>query len=60
MVNPSLNFIWYIKQSQTIHCNQSKLWKIISSKSNLELFHPFVKKNKIISWEGGQYEDILI
>ena len=60
MVNPSLNFIWYIKQSQTIHCNQSKLWKIISSESNLELFHPFVKENKIISWGGGQYEDILI
>ena len=60
MVNPSLNFIWYVKQSQTIHCNKSKLWKIISSESNLELFHPFVKENKIISWKGDQSEDILI
>ena len=60
MVNPSLNFIWYIKQSQTIHCNQSKLWETISSESNLEFFHPFVKENKIVSWKEDQYEDILI
>ena len=60
MVNHSLTFSRCIKQSQTIHCNQSKLWKIISSESNLELFHPFVKENKIISWGGGKSEDILI
>ncbi len=60
MINHSAIFTWHIKQSQTILCKQSKLWKIISSESNLELFHPFIKENKIISWKGDQSEDILI
>ena len=27
-----------------------KVWKIISMKSNLELFHPFCKRNRVIKW----------
>ena len=60
MLNHKLNFIWHVKRSQTIRCSSSKLWRIISSESNLELFHPFVKENQIISWKENQYEDILI
>ena len=33
-----------------INCSISKLWKIISIESNLELFHPFCKYNRIIEW----------
>ena len=33
-----------------INCNQKKIWKIISEKSNLELFHPFCSKNRVIQW----------
>ena len=27
-----------------------KVWKLFSKPSHLELFHPFCKSNKIISW----------
>ncbi len=60
MLGRDSKYNWHVKQSQIINCNCSKLWKIISSESNLELFHPFVKENKIISWPGNQSEDILI
>ena len=54
------NYFWRVEQSQIIHCKRSKLWKTISSESNLELFHPFCKKNNIITWPGDNSEDILI
>ena len=54
------NYFWRVEQSQIIHCKLSKLWKTISSESNLELFHPFCKKNNIITWPGDNSEDILI
>ena len=33
-------FNWHVTQSAKIDCNVHKLWKIITTKSNLELFHP--------------------
>ena len=54
------NYFWRVEQSQIIHCKRSKLWKTISSESNLELFHPFCKINNIITWPGYKSEDILI
>tara|TARA_A100000164_G_scaffold343142_1_gene341185 strand:+ start:135 stop:647 length:513 start_codon:yes stop_codon:yes gene_type:complete len=60
MNNFKQNYNWCVEQSQTIHCKSFKLWEIISSESNLELFHPFCKKNNIITWPGDKSEDILI
>ncbi len=48
---------WYVTQSSKIDCNVHKLWKIITTKSNLELFHPFCKKNKVIKWLGSESID---
>ena len=53
------NFIWHIEHSQTIQCKLDKLWETISSESNLELFHPFCRKNKVINWPGNQSQDRL-
>ena len=35
---------------KNISCDRDALWATISLKSNLELFHPFCKKNNIIRW----------
>ena len=41
---------WNVFSEKSISCDINALWEVISSPSNLELFHPFCKKNKIISW----------
>ena len=50
-------FHWGIAQSDKIDCSVPKLWKIITTDSNLELFHPFCKKNKVIKWLGSESID---
>jgi len=45
-------FNWYVKGNLEVPISSSDLWKIISSPSNLELFHPFCSKNPIINWPG--------
>ena len=44
------NFNWSVSCISQINCDVNTVWKIISAKSNLELFHPFCKKNKVIKW----------
>ena len=44
------NFNWCVSYKSMISCDLNTVWKIISTKSNLELFHPFCKKNKVIKW----------
>lgn len=46
------NFHWQISETLNVNINNEELWKIISSPSNLELFHPFCNKNPIINWPG--------
>ena len=41
---------WNVFSEKSISCDINALWEVISSPSNLELFHPFCKKNKIIIW----------
>ena len=45
-------FNWYIKGTLEAPICSSDLWDIISSPSNLELFHPFCAKNPTINWPG--------
>jgi len=44
------NFNWHVSYNAQINCDVNTVWEIISAKSNLELFHPFCKKNKVIKW----------
>jgi len=43
---------WKISYETTLPISKKKLWKIISSPKNLELYHPFCKKNPILKWPG--------
>ena len=45
-------FNWCIKGTLEVPISSSDLWYIISSPSNLELFHPFCDKNPTINWPG--------
>ena len=45
-------FNWCITGTLKSSISSSDLWSIISSPSNLELFHPFCSKNPIINWPG--------
>ena len=45
-------FNWCIKGTLEVPISSSDLWYIISSPSNLELFHPFCAKNPTINWPG--------
>ena len=46
------NFHWSVKGNLKIQGPSSKIWEVISSKSNLELFHPFCDKNPVSKWPG--------
>ena len=50
-MNVKLNYNWSVSYNNLIKKDSRKVWKIISTKSNLELFHPFCKKNEVINWE---------
>ncbi len=45
-------FNWCVKGTLQTSISCSDLWAIISSPSNLELFHPFCANNPIINWPG--------
>ena len=46
------SFNWCIVGTLELSISSSDLWAIISSPSNLELFHPFCLKNPTINWPG--------
>ena len=39
-----------VQYSQVIDAELPAVWELISKKSNLELFHPFCRNNKVIKW----------
>ena len=45
-------FNWCISASKELSISSNDLWEIISTPSNLELFHPFCFKNPVIDWPG--------
>ncbi len=55
-----LKNIWKIEHEEKISTSVEKLWELITSPSNLELFHPFCKSNKVIAWPGKNSIDELI
>lgn len=42
-----------VKKFIKLKYSDTKIWKVISSPSNLELFHPFCKTNEVINWENS-------
>ena len=46
------DYNWEVKYSLLLPVRSEKLWSIISSPKNLELFHPFCKKNITRKWPG--------
>ena len=52
--------VWKIEHEEKINTSVKNLWHLISSPSNLELFHPFCKSNKAVRWPGDNSIDILI
>ena len=48
---------WKVSANTLIESNISKVWDIISTESNLELFHPFCMKNRSINWPGRDSVD---
>ena len=51
---------WKAQYEEKINSSVDSLWNLISTPSNLELFHPFCKSNKIIKWPGENSIDELI
>ena len=38
-----------VSSEKSISCDINSLWKVISSPSNLDLFHPFCKKIQLLN-----------
>ena len=55
-----INYKWKVYHEEKINSSLDSLWDLISAPSNLELFHPFCKSNKIIKWPGKHSVDELI
>ncbi len=53
------NYNFSIKYREEINVSSKKIWDIISSESNLDLYHPFCKKNDIIDWKKDNHHDRL-
>jgi len=51
--------VWSVKKQQQICASRQKLWEIISSPSNLTLFHPFCKENRVKKWPGKNSRDVI-
>ena len=49
-----------MEYEEKINSSLESLWELISSPSNLELFHPFCSSNKTIKWPGENSIDELI
>ena len=43
---------WTVTYKKVLSASLEDVWKVISSPSNLEFFHPFCAKNPIINWPG--------
>ena len=46
------DYNWKVTYSVSLPITTAKLWSLISSPNNLELFHPFCNKNIMIKWPG--------
>jgi hypothetical protein len=52
-----LEFFRNVSHKVILKCNIEKIWKIISTKSCLENYHPFCKRNQTIDWNQKKHVD---
>ena len=45
-------FNFKVSHTMTLNVSIDRLWSLISSEGNLELYHPFCKKNIVNNWPG--------
>jgi len=55
--NISKNYSQSISHHINLDFSSDQIWNIISKESNLELFHPFCKKNPAITWKNDCHQD---
>ena len=55
----TVNYNWVVSEKKILKTSKENLWKIISSPSNLENFHPFCLKNSVIKWPGNNSIDTI-
>ena len=48
-----------VKSEIKLNADIKKIWKLFSTPSHLELFHPFCLKNEVVKWDGIHSEDRL-
>ncbi len=44
------NFNFYVEHEHFFSTDVEKVWKVMETPSNLELFHPFCLKNPVLKW----------
>ena len=55
--NIANNYLRSVTVTKEFDHPMEKIWETISKESNLELFHPFCKKNPTIAWEEDRHQD---
>lgn len=56
-MNQSSEFKWPVCVEREIAAPAQEVWRLISSRGNLEACHPFCLKNPVKAWPGPQSED---
>tara|TARA_Y100000589_G_scaffold12583_1_gene10297 strand:- start:18 stop:518 length:501 start_codon:yes stop_codon:yes gene_type:complete len=51
------NYNWSVCHTTKLSNSKDELWNTISKRSNLELFHPYCKKNPYIKWDKSKSVD---
>ncbi len=51
------NYNWSVSHTTKLSNSKDELWNTISKRSNLELFHPYCKKNPYIKWDKSKSVD---
>jgi|TARA_B100001142_G_scaffold209995_1_gene208141 hypothetical protein len=51
------NYLRSITCKKEFDFKREKVWEVISKESNLELFHPFCKKNPVTVWDVDSHQD---
>lgn len=54
---PKSGFKWPVAAAQPIEAPAAKVWDVISMPGNLELCHPFCKRNPVQVWPGPESRD---
>ena len=51
-MNIKSKYNWSVSHDIILSITRKELWEIISTANNLNLFHPFCKKNPVLNWPG--------